>query len=517
MWLAFFLLGSVPAFSQALLSVRGTITDPSGAAVPNATVHLINAANADRTATTDQSGAYTFQQVAPGTYQLRVEAQGFEDYSQSNIRLDTNASTTLDVKLKIVQVQENVNVTAQIGQQCLAAQGRIFPDVGPGLRAIRRSSSGNYYILTAPGAVAIYNADGKKIGQVPAEGSPDSSIIYGTDMQLDSTGRVFVADRGANAIKIYGANGALAGKFTVIAPISVQPISNREVAVASLFSRHLVEIYDPTRGDPTRGQPFRSFGEIDEPIVAECDSVTLNCTARTQSGDVVDDDRLKHVDTSINHGWFYGDSAGNIYVNVTGQPDPTIRKYDGYGYAAYDSTFPLNQAVADTDTSNWSARFRPEARATGVGSIASSDGGAKNGASDPAGNTAYGITAQMQGSMPTVGGPETRGGAPDGGIRPGGSGVAAAIQFVQRTRPKESKKTVIDAIGVDAASQEIWAAIGGDIVHFDKDGNLAADYCLSPTGKVPVRPTAILVEPERILVAVDPFGIFQYARPDKIK
>ena len=64
---------------------------------------------------------------------------------------------------------------------------------------------------------------------------------------------------------------------------------------------------------------------------------------------------------------------------------------------------------------------------------------------------------------------------------------------------------------MDAANQEIWAAIGGDIVHFDKDGNLAADYCLSPTGKVPVRPTAILVEPERILVAVDPFGIFQYA------
>ena len=169
MWLALLALGSVPAYSQVSLSVRGTVTDPSGAAVPNATVHLINAANADRTATTDQSCAYTFQKFAPGAYQLRVDAPGFEDYAQSNIRLDTSASTTLDVKLKIVQVQENVKVTAQIGQQCLAAQGRIFPDVGPGLRAIRRSSSGNYYVLTAPGAVAIYNADGKKIGQVPAE------------------------------------------------------------------------------------------------------------------------------------------------------------------------------------------------------------------------------------------------------------------------------------------------------------------------------------------------------------
>ena len=113
--------------------MRGNVSDPSGGAIQNATVHLINlATNADRTATTDQRGSYTFPDVAPGAYRLRVEAPGFEPYEQDDIRVQGNAPTTLDVKLKVSQVQQSVRVTAQTGDQCIAPKGRILPDGWPG-------------------------------------------------------------------------------------------------------------------------------------------------------------------------------------------------------------------------------------------------------------------------------------------------------------------------------------------------------------------------------------------------
>src|SRR5580658_6939042 len=268
LWLVLYLLSSSPAASQGLVSVRGNVSDPSGGAIQNATVHLINIeTNADLTATTDQRGSYTFPDVAPGTYRLRIEAPGFEPYEQSDIRLQTNTPATVDVKLRVSQVQQSVKVTAQAGDQCIAAKRRILPEVGPGLRAIRSGPSGNYYILTAPGAfAAIYSPDGKRIGRVPlapssgpsagssAASSPGSSIVSGSDLQVDSDGRVYVADFAANAIKIYSADGTLARTIRVPSPVSVEPLPGGEVAVASLASKHLVDVYDEQRGEV-----YRSF------------------------------------------------------------------------------------------------------------------------------------------------------------------------------------------------------------------------------------------------------------------
>jgi hypothetical protein len=284
-WVAVFLLGGAPAWSQASASLRGNITDPSGAAIPNATVHLINfATNSDRTTTTDQRGSYTFADVIAGTYRLLVEAPGFEKYEQDDIRIQANAPATLDLKMTINQVQQSITVTGQDSAQCLSARARVLPNVGRGLRVIRQSMSGNYYVLTTPGStVAVYSPDGKKIGQIPKEVSPDSSIVYGADLQLDSTGRIYVADRGGNAIKIYSSDGALVRKIPVTMPISVEPLGDGEVAVASLLSKRLVEVYD------ARGKMIRSFGELSD------------------SSEAVDTKRL------INRGWFYGDSAGNVY------------------------------------------------------------------------------------------------------------------------------------------------------------------------------------------------------------
>jgi hypothetical protein len=521
LWAASLLFAGSPALSQSLTSLHGNVTDPSGAAIPNATVHLINSGNStDRTTTADQRGGYSFTEVIPGTYRLEAEAPGFENYEQDKIDIAGSIPAVLDVKLIIKEVRQNVTVQGQDSEQCLAAQARVLPEVGLGLRALRRGPSGNYYVLTAPGAAAaIYSPEGKRVGQIPASSSPDASIAYGSDLQVDSVGRVYIADRAANAIKIYSANGSLIRKIRVPVPISVEPISEGEVAVSSLFSEHLVDVYDALEG-----QVYRSFGEVSTLPDADCDPRTLRCTIHTTPGDSKDASHLTGGETTKNRSWFYGDPAGNVYVNLADSSSPTIRKYDAYGYLAYESAFQLNRSASGSDSSDWSVK--PEVRLAGVGTIGESDYGSQAYAVNSAGDPTTGSDPRMSGGRPTMGGGGMRdmegGGGMPGGMHGGGmhgggmqtNRMGFGIRITQHGG-SSGVKAEIEALGVDPTTEDVWAAIGGDLVHFDKDGKLAGYYCLSSGDQSAVKPTTLLVEPNRILVGTDPFGIFQYARPDK--
>ena len=428
----------------------------------------------------------------------------------------------MDVKLTVKQVQQSVTVRSQEGDQCLATEGRVLPDVGPGLRAIRPGPSGNYYVLTAPGtSVAIYSPDGKRIGQVPKRAaaastpSPVSSIINGTDLQVDSTGRVYVADFAANAIKIYSADGILAKTIRVMAPTSVEPLPGGEVAIASMASKHLVDIYDEERGDLVR-----SIGDP-EPIVAVCDASTLVCTEKVT---------VKDPNPAANRLWFYGDSAGNLYVRLIDHPDPTIRKYDPYGYLAYESSFPLKAFSPPASGSGNAWSINPGARVAGSGTIDLTGNAPQSNTSTSSSTRSNGTTgadSQLPPGMEETGGKGT-GAAGEGGMQGmegagggvrGGAGadsVQFGLRLSQRAEgPLGSMKPIIDAMGADAVSQEVWASIGGVLVHFDDGGKLSGYYCLAGAGQATVKPTTILVEPNRILIGSDPFGVFQYPRPDK--
>jgi hypothetical protein len=81
--------------------------------------------------------------------------------------------------------------------------------------------------------------------------------------------------------------------------------------------------------------------------------------------------------------------------------------------------------------------------------------------------------------------------------------------------PKVSDQSEITAVSVDPATQEMWAGIGDTLVGFSKDGSPMGVYYLTVNGGLPLRPTAVLVEADRFLVAADPWGIFEFDRPDR--
>jgi hypothetical protein len=93
--------------------IVGTVTDPSGAAVPGATVTLTDTAtNAERNAITNDAGRYNFPNVPPGNYNLTMSKAGFRAGKISNQTVAVGESRTLDVKLDLGSATEVVEVRA---------------------------------------------------------------------------------------------------------------------------------------------------------------------------------------------------------------------------------------------------------------------------------------------------------------------------------------------------------------------------------------------------------------------
>jgi hypothetical protein len=93
--------------------VVGTVSDPSGAAVPGATVTFTDTAtNSERTATTNEAGRYDFPNVPPGNYTLTISKAGFRMTKIVNQNVAVAESRTLDVKLELGAPTQTVEVVA---------------------------------------------------------------------------------------------------------------------------------------------------------------------------------------------------------------------------------------------------------------------------------------------------------------------------------------------------------------------------------------------------------------------
>ena len=81
--------------AQSNTSLRGTVTDLTGAVIPGATLTLTNTATqAVRTANSSEDGSYLFVQIAPGLYQLKASAAGFNDVLITRARRSRTCSAT---------------------------------------------------------------------------------------------------------------------------------------------------------------------------------------------------------------------------------------------------------------------------------------------------------------------------------------------------------------------------------------------------------------------------------------
>jgi hypothetical protein len=101
---------SAQAVNATLL---GTVTDTTGAAVPNAKVTATETATGvPRTTNTNESGNYSFPNLPPGTYTVTVEQTGFKKETRANIDVVVDTTARVDLKLEPGSISETIEVTA---------------------------------------------------------------------------------------------------------------------------------------------------------------------------------------------------------------------------------------------------------------------------------------------------------------------------------------------------------------------------------------------------------------------
>ena len=107
----------VPALAQGetTSAIVGSVTDPSGAALPGATVTVTNVENGlKRSVKTDDSGRFSFPQLKPGTYSVKAEADHFEAQQNNTVSAGLGQKQTVDFKLNIASATESILVQEQV-------------------------------------------------------------------------------------------------------------------------------------------------------------------------------------------------------------------------------------------------------------------------------------------------------------------------------------------------------------------------------------------------------------------
>ncbi len=152
------LLAAVPIFAQSKATINGDVTDPTGAAIPNATVKVRAVAiGLERDTKTSESGSFSVPSLPGGNYELTVESAGFKTLVRSGILLDTDQSVTLKLQLEVGQLTERVSVEAQapLVDTSTAEVSRLI--TGSNLQNYALPGRNPYYMLgILPGIVSRY-------------------------------------------------------------------------------------------------------------------------------------------------------------------------------------------------------------------------------------------------------------------------------------------------------------------------------------------------------------------------
>lgn len=162
------LLLSVPLSGQTFYgSIVGTVTDPSAARIPGASMTLTNAGTGERrTAISAEDGGYRFVNLVPGNYKLEVELPGFQRYVRDQIGVNVEAAVRVDVILQVGSLEETVQVTEEV--PVLQTEGATLGQVVAN-RAIQELPLNGRNVLNlvslVPGVVPQGSAEGSLTGK----------------------------------------------------------------------------------------------------------------------------------------------------------------------------------------------------------------------------------------------------------------------------------------------------------------------------------------------------------------
>ena len=177
----------------------------------------------------------------------------------------------------------------------------VFQEAGRLASAVRRDPAGRYLVLQSrPATIFAFDEDLKFQGKYALHNGR-ATLSFAEDFAVGEEGKIYVADRGAQAIKILTPSGELLQAISFPQPVSVAVIGG-DIFVSSVQARELISLVNGG------GKVIREFGALQE---------------------VADRADLQRT---FNIGLVRRDDAGHIYYLFRYLPTPTIRKYSPLGH-----------------------------------------------------------------------------------------------------------------------------------------------------------------------------------------
>jgi hypothetical protein len=160
-------LAAVVCFASALYAqtsfgrISGSVTDPSGAAIPNATIKIIDTeTQTARTVETDASGFYTVTNLPVGPYTLEASQKGFQSKQLTGINVVADGRLTADFKLTVGDISQTVEVTSQAGEALNTTSGELSRVIETKQVENLALNGGNYVeLMTLVPGVVVTNPD----------------------------------------------------------------------------------------------------------------------------------------------------------------------------------------------------------------------------------------------------------------------------------------------------------------------------------------------------------------------
>src|SRR5215475_5358844 len=186
LFIAFTALLPIAASAQFNASVQGTVTDASGAVIAGAKVTLVNKETGRKTeATASGDGFYRFSSLAPGSYRLSVEREGFKKKESENITVRAEGVASVDVVMETGVVSETVTISseataalekenASISRAISTVEIRQLPQVGRDPFELLRLTPGVF-------------GDGARAGDGNAVGFPNNTGPGGSSNSIFQT------------------------------------------------------------------------------------------------------------------------------------------------------------------------------------------------------------------------------------------------------------------------------------------------------------------------------------------
>ena len=171
-------MSSLAVFAQApTAEITGSVTDPTGAAVIGSKITLTRPSNnLRRSVTSNDAGIYGFPALAPGVYDLRVEAPGFSSEVRNGVELQVGQVARLDFPLKVGNVSEVIEVAggAPVLETDTASLGAVIEN----RRIVELPLNGRNYlqlVSLTPGATT--NSPASSVAQLRMGGARTSFTV----------------------------------------------------------------------------------------------------------------------------------------------------------------------------------------------------------------------------------------------------------------------------------------------------------------------------------------------------